>query len=317
MKSDFKVNKNAETVSKVLFVMLFAVLLIYALSIIATLAWGLLTSLKSKLDFQFNKNVLFFPNTELSAKELFQLNNYQKIFNNFSFTYTVRFYSGEQLITHSSQSKFFDIVLNTIIYAGIGGLIMAIVPAVVAYACVKYKFALGKLIYGLNLVVLALPLVGTYPPTIVLLRNLQLYDTFIGNFIQKFNFTGMYFLVYWAFYEGLADAYMEAAEIDGASHYRILLQIVLPLSVKMISTVFLLQFVTLWNDYQTPLMFLPTKPTLAYGVYFMTYRDTNAELSNTPTRISACMLLAIPLLIIFIAFKDKLMGNISIGGVKE
>lgn len=303
--------------NKVFVISVSILLVVYALAMIFLLGWGLLTSLKSRTDFLFAENVLGFPNLEYSREELLHFENYKLIFENFNFTKKVVFYSGNELITHESESNFFTLILNTFLYAGVGSLIAAIVPAIVAYTCVKYKFRFSKILYAVVLFVYIVPVVGNYPSAITVLRDLGLYDSFGGNFIQKFSFTGMYFFVYWAFYESLSDTYSEAAEIDGASQIGILTSIILPLSIKIISSVWLILFVQHWNDYQTPMLYLPTKPTLSYGVYYMTQINHSGKLTQTPTKIAGCMLLALPILVVFIFLKDKLMGNVSMGGVKE
>lgn len=303
--------------NKVFVISVCVLLALYALALLFLLGWGLLTSLKSRTDFLFSENVLGLPNMEFSKEELTQLSNYKLIFENFNFTKKVVFYSGDRLITHESKSNFFSLIGNTILYAGVGSLIAALVPAIVAYTCVKYKFRFSKILYAVVLFVYIVPVVGNYPSAITVLRGLGIYDTFAGNYIQKFSFTGMYFFVYWAFYESLSDTYAEAAEMDGASQLRILSSIILPLSIKMIASVWLILFVQQWNDYQTPMLYLPTKPTLAYGVYYMTQINHSGKLTQTPTKIAGCMMLALPILLAFIFLKDKLMGNVSMGGIKE
>lgn len=303
--------------NKVFVISVSILLAVYVLAMIFLLGWGLLTSLKSRTDFLFAENVLGFPKLKYSREELLHLKNYKLIFENFNFTKKVIFYQGNKLITHESKSDFVTLILNTFLYAGLGSFIAAIVPAIVAYTCVKYKFRFSKILYAVVLFVYIVPVVGNYPSAITVLRKLGLYDSFGGNYIQKFSFTGMYFFVYWAFYESLSDTYSEAAEIDGASQFRILLSIILPLSIKIIASVWLILFVQMWNDYQTPMLYLPTKPTLAYGVYYMTQIDHSSKLTQTPTKIAGCMLLALPILVVFIFLKDKLMGNVSMGGVKE
>ena len=268
-------------VNKVFIVCVCIFLSVYALALLFLLGWGLLTSLKSRTDFLFAENILGLPQLKYSKEELLYLANYKLIFQNFDFTEKVVFYSGDTLITHESKSDFFVLLLNTFLYAGVGSLIAAIVPAVVAYTCVKYKFRFSKILYAVVLFVYIVPVVGNYPSAITVLRNLRFYDTFGGNYIQKFSFTGMYFFVYWAFYESLSDTYSEAAEIDGASQFRILVSIIVPLSVKIISSVWLILFVQHWNDYQTPMLYLPTKPTLAYGVYYMTQVKHSGKLTQT------------------------------------
>ena len=74
--------------------------------------------------------------------------------------------------------------------------------------------------------------------------------------------------------------------------------------------------IDLLNDYNVPLLYMPTKPTLAYAV-FQFSQDYSNKYSVPPVKIAGGMFLAVPILIIFICLKDKLMGNISLGGLKE
>ena len=118
--------------------------------------------------------------------------------------------------------------------------------------------------------------------------------------------------------------YVEAMKFilgDGAGEVKIMFKIYFPLAIKMIMTVFLIMFVSLWNDYQNPLIFLPTQPTLATAVYYMTNLANGTKESKifaeAPAKMAASMVLALPILILFILTKNKLMGDISLGGIKE
>jgi ABC-type glycerol-3-phosphate transport system permease component len=176
-------------------------------------------------------------------------------------------------------------------------------------------------VYNISLLVLIVPIIGAYPAELTFLRTIGIYDTIWGSWIQSFSFVGTYYFVFVAFYKGLSTTYDEAAELDGASQLRILISIVLPLSAKMISTVWLIQFITLWNDYNTPMMYLPTIPTISYAIYSIAYGGgsgaANRELGNVHAQVAACMMLATPILIIFIILKDKIMGSVTMGGLKE
>lgn len=293
-------------------------LIIYSISLFVPLLWGLLTTFKSSKDFGVigGYNILGLPNPKYSANEI-RFGNYKEVFSGFSVSTRVSFYTIAGKVNHSSKDNLLSLLLNTILYAGVGSAILAFVPAEVAYLCAKYKYKFSSILYGCALVVMVMPIVGAYPSEITLLRQLGLYDSLWGNWIQKFSFVGMYFFVYYAFYAGLSDTYIEAAEIDGASQLRVFVSIIIPLSVKMISTVMLIQFVQLWNDYQTPLLYMPTIPTIAYGIYHNTMMETSGNWQKAPLKITSCMILAIPVFIIFIFLKDKLMGNITMGGIKE
>lgn len=310
--------KNKKNIVNTIFVVsVCVVLMLYALSILFTLGWGFLTSLKSDLDYTMVKNKLGFPLLELSHDQFLKLGNYRLIFESFEFEKSVRFYSAGRLVKHEASVNVGVMLINTIVYAGVGSILHAIVPCFVAYLCAKYPFKMSEIIYSLCLIIMMIPIVGASSSEISILRRLGLYDTFWGYFIQKFNFTGMYFFVFYAFFQGLPDSYTEAAEVDGASQTRTFIGVILPLAAKMLGTIILLNFVQLWNDYQVPLLYLPTHPTLAYGVYYMVYQNPSSELSKLPTKVAGCMMLAVPIVIAFVFLKDKLMGNVSMGGLKE
>lgn len=292
------------------------ILVAYSIVMIALLAWGLLTSLKSNMDFSTLGNVLGWPDKHLSDNEL-KFNNYKVIWENFEFDKSVSFYSGDTLVRHFTKNNFIGILSNTLLYSIVGSMIQAFVPAVMGYLVVKYPGKVSSFIIAMMLFVMTMPIIGNSSTTLRLLRTLNLYDNFIGNFIQKFSFTGMYFFVFQAFFRSVSDSYAEAAEIDGASQLRVMFGIYIPLAWKMISTVVLILFVNCWNDYQTPLLYLPTHPTLAYAVYYLAYENNQVQMSTLPIKVSACMMLALPILVVFIFLKDKIMGNVSLGGVKE
>ena len=134
--------------------------------------------------------------------------------------------------------------------------------------------------------------------------------------------SGMHFLIFHAFLSGLSNSFIEAAEIDGASQFSTLVRVVFPLSSKVFFTVFLLLFVSLWNDYANVLMFYPNMPTLSVAMYELEHsvkgiQSATIEDKGIPRKAACCMVVALPLLIIFVAFRNVIMGNVSIGGVKE
>lgn len=308
---------------KVAGAVLFVLLVAYSLSIVIMLLWGVLTSLKAHTDFGVPmNNIIGFPNLDPnnpinSRNEFFKLANYTKIFKQFYIEDTISFFQGQNLVEHKVAANFWVMLLYSLIYSFGNSIIQAFVPAIVGYLCAKYNYKFSKVIYVTVLVVMSLPIVGAYPSEITLLRNLGLYDTFFGNFIQRFSFTGMYFLVFYEFFKSMSDTFREAAEVDGASQLSIMLRIYLPLAFNMIGSVLLIKFVFFWNDYTAVNMYMPTHPTLSYSIFWMVYKNSNWEFNRVPIKVAACMILALPMLVIFIVLRDRLMGNMTLGGIKE
>ena len=214
--------------------------------------------------------------------------------------------------------SFFDIIFNSLLYALGGSVIIAIVPCVFGYLCAKYPYKFSSFLYALTLFVMIMPLVGTGPARIRLMSRLMIFDTMIGDFIVNFTFANVYFLVFLAFYQGVSGTFAEAAEIDGASQLRTLVEIMMPLGIKMMATITLIFFIGRWNNYDTPLIYLPNTPMIAYRIYLITtYNPPAALRTNVPAKFASAMIVAMPILILFIILRDKIMGNISMGGVKE
>lgn len=322
-KIERTLDKKKSLSTKIVFTILFVVLCLYSLFIISMLLWGVITSLKSNGDFEDLRNVLGFPNLDKneffnSREAFFKLNNYKIIIDNFIIERRSVYYAGgADPIVHTCKAGFGEMLLNTVLYTVGGALIYAVMPAITGYLCAKYEYKLSGILVVVYTLMMCMPIVGSTPFELTFLRNVGLYDSILGNYVQKMGGGGMYFFVYLAFFKGAPDTYREAASIDGASEFRIMAQVYFPLAIKIISTVFLIQFVALWNDYQTPLLYLPTHPTLAYGVYYVSYEAPVHIFYHTPIRISGLMLLALPIIVIFVIFKDKLMGDISLGGIKE
>ena len=328
MKNQTRSTKKTVTVTKVVFVILFVVLALYTLIMLSSLLWGLITSLKSSNDFENFGNVIGFPNVNVEGTPyagipsgrdaLLKLANYKIVLEKFVITRRAVYYGlGPEQIVHTCKAGFGELLVNTLLYTVGGALIYALMPALTAYLCAKYPYKLSAIIVVVYTLMMCMPIVGSTPFELTFLRNTGLYDNIIGNYIQKMTGSGMYFFVYLAYFKGTSETYREAAQIDGASQLRIMTTIYFPLAIKIIATVFLIQFVALWNDYQTPLLYLPTHPTLAYAVYYVSYEAFEPALYHTPPRIAGLMLLAVPIVILFAIFKDKLMGDISLGGIKE
>lgn len=341
-------------IANIIFAIIFTILIIYALFVIIMLLWGIMTSLKSIEDinggfyFYTKKNILGFPDLNAShvwvdpetgeeyiyhsRREFFQLFNYRQVIELFTYKKTTSFYVNGSLdaISHyqkvwfggsangANSATFIDIFINTFLYTVGGAVIMCFMPALTAYITAKYDYAWCKVLHVINIVIMCIPIVGRYPTELTFLRNSRLYDNMLGNFIQKMTGGGTYYLVYYAFFKGVSDVYRDAASIDGASEWTITFRIYFPLAQKMLLTVFLIQFVNLWNDYQTLYLYLPSYPTFAYMVFYKVIEATdNTVFQELPMKTAACMFLSVPVLILFIIFKDKLMGSISLGGIKE
>ena len=210
---------------------------------------------------------------------------------------------------------FWAMLFNTVWYAGGCAVINTLTLCLMGYMTTKFDYKISRIITAGVIIVMMLPIVGAYPSEMQILKALGLYNTRIGPWVQKLNFLGLYFLVFQATFKSTSKEFAEAAYIDGAGQFTVLFRIILPLLRNTIGLVILLLFIQFWNDYQTPLLYVPSYPTIAYGIYDLS-NTFDRVMSSVPMKMTACIVFVMPILVLYIIFKDKLMGNVTMGGIK-
>lgn len=288
--------KNRIKASKGLFVSIgLALLILYTVIFLMPLLWAFLVSFKGELDFM--SNIFGLPKKWL-------LSNYSYVFKNMA-------------VPVSGVGDIFieEMFFNSMCYTLLCTFTHTITPCICAYAVARYRFKFGKFIYGIVIVTMILPTIGNLASEIQVAKTLGFYDTLIGVAIMKGHFLGTNFLIFYAAFRSLPDGFREAAEMDGASQAQIFFRISLPLVKTTIGAIALLSFITYWNDYNTAMIYLPSKPTVAYGLYRFTHSTTN-KASFVTVAVAACMTVTIPIFFVFVLFRNKLMGNLTVGGIK-
>ena len=278
-------------------IILYVIVSLYCLTMLAVLAFGVINSLKTVDDYDY-LNPFGLPH---AAEGGWQFVNYIKVFSEFTVT-----------TVGAKEVGLIKMFFNSILYAGLMSLFCVATQVITAYAVAKYNFKGKNIIYSVAIIVMILPIIGSLASEVQIADAFGFRNSVLGVCLMRCKYTGIYFLVFYATFKSLSWSYAEAAQIDGASHFGTFFRIMLPLIKGTIFAVFILLFIEHWNDYYTPLVFLPEKPTLSYGLF--TFQDDNA--GSTPLQFSACFLASIPILLVFIAFKDKIMGNVTMGGIK-
>lgn len=296
--NSIKIKKKPDAFSIIITIILIA----YSITLLSMFAWAIMTALKSYVEYK--NNILGFP------KEL-TFENYINVLNNIYVP--VPAYNG--VAKHNVY--LLEMLYNTLITVFGGAFFAALSPCIMAYCSANYKNKMSSAIYWIVLVSMMLPIVGSYASEMQVVRALGIYNNIYGNVVFKFHFLGMYFLVFHATFRSVSKEYFEAAKIDGANHFVIFFNIIFPLVRTMFFTIFLIKFIEFWNDYQTPLLYLPTHPTLSVAVYKLAVDRNIPKLKGEPATMACCTLMLIPVMILFIAFRKMIMGNITMGGVKE
>lgn len=281
----------------ILFWVLGITLAIYTVSLLTPLVWGILTSLRSRNDWQLNG--------KFALPATWEFVNYANVWKFF----VVNIQAGA-----TTRDVYLpEMLLNSVTYSVGMGILSTFSPCLVAYLCAKFPYKFSRFMYGMVVVLMVIPIVGNMPSLLMIVKTLGIYNTYFGMMCMKFTFANTYFIIFYSTFKGLADGYAEAARIDGASETTIMFRIMFPLVAPTIMAIFLLKMIAMWNDYMTSLIYYPSHPTAALGL--LIYNQNN-RVSSVPEKLAGATTVIVPLLIVYLSFKKYLMGNLTMGGLK-
>lgn len=188
------------------------------------------------------------------------------------------------------------------------------IASLAAYAFAKINFNGKHIIFLIFLSSMMIPSQVTIIPRFMLFKTMGLYNTHLAIILPTlFNATAIFMLR--QFYMGLPNDLMEAAKIDGAGHFRIFAQIMLPLTKSALVSLMILSFISVWNEYLSPLIFL-TKENLYTVAQCIRWWMLDESGTSHAYAMAAATSAVIPVIILFIACQKYFVEGIVTSGVK-
>jgi ABC-type glycerol-3-phosphate transport system permease component len=271
------------------FTVAFIIFTVQCASLIFCLAWGFMSSLKTQKEFSLN--------SPLALPENWLFSNYVTAFNSLE----VRGFN------------LFGLIGNSIWYAVGTPLIQTTIAMIISYIAIKYPCWITKFHHGYILISMMITVNGGAAPMYRFLASLGLVNSPLF-LLAKFGHTAFTYLVFCGCWKGISSAYIEAAEIDGASKWRIMFKIMIPQALGTWGALFIMDFITLWNDCTASMVYFPDWPTLATGLF--EYEQDMIRNVNMPIYFAGLMIAMVPVLILFMIFQDTIMEKVNLGGVK-
>ena len=227
----------------------------------------------------------------------------------------ISFESYKTLFEHSELLVY---VKNTLIVCVLNISGVCIMSSLTAFGLCKVKFKGQDFVFTLILATLLLPGTVTGVPLFTIYAKLNMTGTLLPLWVPIWFGGGAtnIFLIR-QFMRGIPKSYSEAAIIDGATSMKIYASIVMPLVKPIIIYLAVTNFIGLWNDFQTPLMFVgdnPKKYTLSLALYQEFAREGTIYFPNVQMALGVIM--AIPCIILFALFQKQLMEGVSAVGIK-
>ena len=280
-------------------VIMFVYILLYTITNIFALYWMFSTSLKSQINFGLDNVGL--PNP-------FRFDNYAKAFS----------YLFVQIRSGADYRNVYlpELIWNSILFAGSHTIVTILVHMMGGYVVAKFhRFKLVRVVQTTIIILMVIPIVSSLSATLDWNKRLGVYDNLPMIVYTCIALFDSMTLVFVGAYAGVDNGYIEAAKVDGAGNYRIMFTIAMPLIRTVALVLGVTSFIGFWNNYMTPYIYMPSTPTLSVALWYFSQSNTNA-ISSEPMQMAAAALVAIPCLILFFCVKDKMIGNLTMGGLK-
>jgi multiple sugar transport system permease protein len=209
-------------------------------------------------------------------------------------------------------------MLNTLLYAGGGALLSTAVSAVSGYALAKYSFRGRNLIFNLLIGGILVPAVVLAVPQYLLFSKIGLADTYWSVLLPQILHPYSIYLARIYATAAIPDALLEAGRIDGAGHLLLLRRVALPLMLPGMVTIFLFQFVAIWNNFLLPFIMLgdDQKFPLTVGLYTLLAAGANQP-SLYNLILTGTLISIIPLIALFLTMQRYWRTDLAGGAVKN
>ncbi|WP_144762771.1 carbohydrate ABC transporter permease [Curtobacterium sp. 9128] len=240
-----------------------------------------------------------------------------ELFSSFTFAPGTGLWGNLTALFSYGNGQFGSWALNSVLYAGLGGLLSTIVSAAAGYGLAKYEFRGRALVFYCILGGVLIPGITLAIPQYLLLSDFGLagsrLSVLLPVIISPF---GIYLCRVYAAATIPSDT-IEAARIDGASEFRIFRSIAVPLLVPGMVTVFMLQFVGIWNNFLLPFVMLSDQGSypLTVGLYTLVSKG-----SGTPAlyslAITGAAVSIIPLVVLMLVLQRFWRLDLLSGGLK-
>jgi len=279
--------KSAKRRRRVFNVFIHVMLALWAVMVLFPFYWMILTSFKSYSSYNSEYVPKFFT---LSPT----IQNYIDAF------------------TAVPLAKYF---LNTLIFTVITTAIMLVVTILAAYAFARMNFPGKNLVFSLFLALMMIPSELVVITNFTTITNLDMRNTFAGLILPSVTSVFYIYLLKENFAQ-VPDELYYAAKVDGTSDFKYLCRIMIPICRPTVITVTILKVIECWNSYVWPRLITddPNYYLVSNGIQEI--RENGFGRENIPAMMAAVVVISIPLIIIFLIFRNKIMEGVSRGGTK-
>ncbi len=205
--------------------------------------------------------------------------------------------------------------VNTIVFTAITTLLMLMVTVLAAFAFSRLQFKGKDLAFTLFLSLMMIPTELVVITNYVTITNLDLRNTFAGLILPSVTSVFYIYLLKENFSQ-IPDELYYAARVDGTSDFKYLWKVMIPICKPTIITITILKVIECWNSYVWPRLVTDDQAYFLVSNGIQEIRENGFGRDNIPAMMAAVVVISLPLIVLFLIFRKKIMAGVSRGGMK-
>ena len=206
-------------------------------------------------------------------------------------------------------------LINTVIFTLATTVLMVVVSTLAAYAFARLRFKGKDLLFTLFLSLMMIPNELVVITNFVTITNMDLRNTFTGLILPSVTSVFYIYLLKENF-EQVPDELYKAAKVDGTSDLKYLLKVMVPICRPTIVTITILKVIECWNSYVWPRLITDDPAYFLVSNGIQEIRENGFGRENIPAMMAAVVVISVPLIVLFLIFRRKIMEGVSRGGMK-
>lgn len=206
-------------------------------------------------------------------------------------------------------------LLNTLIFSVLTTAAMVIVSTLAAYAFARLRFPGKNLVFGLFLSMMMIPTELVVITNFVTITNFELRNSFLGLILPSITSVFYIYLLKENF-EQVPDELYRAAKVDGTSDLKYLWKVMVPICRPTLVTITILKLIECWNSYVWPRLITDDPAYFLVSNGIQEIRENGFGRENIPAMMATVVVISVPLILLFLAFRKKIIEGVSQGGTK-
>ena len=184
-----------------------------------------------------------------------------------------------------------------------------------AYAFARLEFKGKNILFALFLSLMMIPNELVVITNFVTITNLDLRNTYLGLILPSVTSVFYIYLLKENF-EQIPEELYKAAKVDGTSDFKYLFKVMLPISAPTVVTITILKVIECWNSYVWPRLITDDAYYFLVSNGIQEIRENGFGRENIPAMMAAVVVISVPLVVLFLIFRKKIMEGVSTGGTK-